>query len=67
MRKWVRSNGYPKEVLEAIRELLNTLNPFLLPEAKQRCADSDCMREHGMTVATLDKDFERMPWLETIP
>jgi len=35
LKRWIRSRGYPKEVLEAVRELLEALNPTLLPEAPE--------------------------------
>ncbi len=85
LKKWVRSRGYPDDVLKAVKELLETLNPTLLPEileswselievaVKYRLPSNDALialtcRKHGIdTLATLDEDFKRVPWLKVIP
>ncbi len=85
LKKWVRSRGYPDDVLKAVKELLETLNPTLLPEileswselievaVKYRLPNNDALialtcRKHGIdTLATLDEDFKRVPWLKVIP
>jgi hypothetical protein len=85
LKKWIRSKGYPEEVLEAVKELLEALRPTLLPEApeswgeiletaaKYRLPSNDALitltcRKHGIdTLATLDEDFKRIPWLKIIP
>ena len=85
LKRWIRSRGYPREVLEAVRELLEALNPTILPEAPEswseiieiaaehRLPSNDALialtcRKHGIdTIATLDEDFKRVPWLKTIP
>ena len=85
LKKWIRSSGYPDDVLKAVKELLETLSPTLLPEileslselievaAKYRLPSNDALialtcRKHGIdTLATLDEDFKRVPWLKVIP
>ena len=32
MRRWVRAKGYPPEVIGAIVDILEALNPFIVPE-----------------------------------
>ena len=85
LRKWIRSRGYPPDVIGAVKELLDVLNPVLLPEPVQswreiievasryRLPSNDAVialtcKRYGIDVlATLDKDFERVPWLKIIP
>ena len=85
LRRWIRSKGYPREVLDAVRDILELLDPVTLPvpatswdevaevAASYRLPSNDALialacREHGIdTVATLDEDFRRVPWLRVIP
>ena len=85
LKRWIRTRGYPQEVLEAVKELLEALNPTLLPEApgswseiieaaaQYQLPSNDALillacKQHGIdTIATLDEDFKRIPWLKTVP